>query len=217
MKLSPLPFLLALAMLLGAASPGPRPPVELKRPTAAFIKPPKRPDPKVAKALQAELTKARAALTVANYASTVETLERALRLAREQSALEVTRLTVVKEIPEGLGMFQPTAGAQVFGGLLRLYAEVRNFVPRQVDGGYEVELVTDAYFYYEDGEFIAGSQGIGEHKFVASTRHEVTFMAVELHTTGLPPQPYHVELVITDKVSGKQARARAPFTVISEG
>lgn len=192
---------------------GAQPGVELKRPTAAALLPHRRPDPKAAKPLQEELTKARTALTLADYAGTVAALERALQRAREQAPMELSRLTVVDEIPEGLGMYRPAPGAVVPGGFLRLYGEVRNFVPRQIDGGYEVQLVTDAYFYYEDGEFIAGSQGIGEHRFSATTRHDVTFMVVELHTTGLPPQPYYVELVVTDKVSGKQARAHTRFVV----
>lgn len=158
---------------------------------------------------QAELAQRRG-----DPAATLGHLERALRLARQGAPLDVSQLTVVDTAPEGLGMYRPVPGATVRGGTLLLYAEVRNFGSRATAEGEEVDLGIDAGFYYEDGEHIATTRGIGDHRFVARTHHDVTFVVVELNLQGMPAQPYLVELTLTDRVSGKQGSARTRFVVV---
>lgn len=164
-------------------------------------------------ALPALLEQARQALARQDQAEVVRLLHLALAEARQRAPLEVSALTVVAADPTGLGMFQPAPGGRVEGGTLRLYAEVRNFGLRQAAGSFQVDLAIDAAFFYEDGERIALKQDIGRHSFTAATAHEVTFVAVELKTRGLPAQAYQVELGVRDLVSGKRGAARAPFVI----
>lgn len=159
------------------------------------------------------LETSRRALQSGDARSLVTPLQQALMLARGQAPLEVSQLTVVETTPQGLGMFTPSPGAVVRSGTLLLYAEVRNFATRTTPRGELVDLGIDASFFYDDGELIAARRGIGDHRFTARTVHEVTFVVVELNLRGLPPQAYHVELSLTDRVSGKAGHARTRFVV----
>lgn len=186
------------------------PPTWATRPSASSAPTPAADD--VGK-LRRAIKRADEAVTRGDDKAAVNELQSALRLARERAPLELSRLTVVNRVPEGLGMISPASGGRVFGPTLRLYAEVRNFATRPTERGHEVYLATDAAFYYADGELITRAQNIGEHRFFASTIHDVTFMVVELTARGLPPQPYQVELIVRDQISGKTARARTTFEV----
>jgi len=201
--------LLALAQ---AAPATPSVPVSTEPPQSAASQP--APDFKSAEQqVKAALVGVNLALTRRDLNSTIQNLERGLLAARAAAPLELSKATVVDGIPEDLGIYKPLPGAAVRGETMRLYVEVRNFGVRESAGGYEVALNTDAYFYYEDGEFFAGKKNIGEHRFTATTRHDVTFMVVELQLRGLPPQPYQIELVVTDSISGKVGKARVPFVI----
>lgn len=204
---------LSAIVLLALAAPTPTPvPVSTEPPQSAASQP--APDFKAAEQqVKAALTGVNLALTRRDLASTIQYLERGLLAARAAAPLELSKATVVDGIPEDLGRYRPLPGAAVKGETLRLYLEVRNFGVRESAGSYEIALSTDAYFYYEDGEFFAGKKNIGEHRFSATTRHDVTFMVVELQLRGLPPQPYQIELVVTDSISGKVGKVRVPFAI----
>jgi hypothetical protein len=120
---------------------------------------------------------------------------------------------VVETTPQGLGMYTPAPDGRVRGGPLLLYAEVRNFATRSTLRGDLVDIGIDASFFYEDGELIATRQGIGDHRFTSRTVQDVTFLVVELSMRGLPPQPYQVELMLRDRISGKAGQARTRFVV----
>ncbi|MBN2360838.1 MAG: hypothetical protein JXR83_15390 [Deltaproteobacteria bacterium] len=207
--------LLSGVVLLALAATAPTPPVvpvSTDPPSSAASQPAL--DFKSAEQqVKAALAGVNLALTRRDLGSTIRYLERGLLAARSAAPLELSTLTVVDGIPEDLGMYRASPGGQVPGETMRLYVEVRNFGVRESGGSYEIALNTDAYFYYEDGEFFAGKKNIGEHRFSATTRHDVTFMVVELQLRGLPPQPYQIELVVTDAISGKVGKARVPFVI----
>lgn len=140
----------------------------------------------------------------------------ALHMLRDMADLQLDKLTVVQESPRGLGMFTPSPRGEVRNGKLLLYVEVRNFISRKSPAGWSVDLGTDAVFYYADGSFIARKDNIGRHSFVARTRHDVTFMVLELNLHGMPAQVYEVELLVHDNNSGKSAKMRCYFKVLDK-
>ena len=169
-----------------------------------------------AKKIAQDLKKAQGALRKGELGALQEGLEAALQRVRDQAPLQMERLTVIDAAPQGLGMLHPSPRAVVRDNRLLLYVELRNFVSHKVGQGWDVDLTTDAAFYYADGSLIARKDKIGRHHFVASTRHDVTFMVVELTLRGMPAQDYQVELFVRDQHSGKTASLKGPFTVVSE-
>ncbi|MEW5852526.1 MAG: hypothetical protein AB2A00_27315 [Myxococcota bacterium] len=137
----------------------------------------------------------------------------ALDEARARAPLEVHHGTVITEPPENLGMYRPAPGSMVFGDTVLLYLEVDNHGFRKRPEGLEVDLWTDVFILYEDGERIGGKERFGEHRFVSRTPHRTTHMVLEMTVSKLPPQPYWAEVVVHDAVSGKVGRTRIPFRV----
>ena len=166
-------------------------------------------------AIRSQLQTAAKAVDAGEIAKALSATKKALHMLRDKAPLQLSRLTVLQKPPQGLGMFKASPKGQVHDGKLLLYVEVRNFVSQPTqDRKWRVDLRTDASFYYADGSFIARKDNIGQHHFVASTRHDVTFMVVELNLRGMPAQPYQLELTVHDANSGKKSKARCDFTIV---
>jgi hypothetical protein len=133
--------------------------------------------------------------------------------ARARAPLKVHTGVILDEPPETLGIYKPAPGAMVFGKTILVYVEVDNHGFRQKPGGYEVDLWTDLFILYEDGERIGGKERFGEHRLVSRTPQRTTFMVLEATVSQLPAQPYQVEVVVHDAVTGKQGKVRIPFRV----
>ena len=133
--------------------------------------------------------------------------------ARARAPLKVHTGVILDEPPENLGMYKAAPGAMVFGKTILVYLEVDNHGLRKLPDGYGIDLWTDLFILYEDGERIGGKERFGEHKLVSRTPHRTTFMVLEATVSQLPAQPYQVEVVVHDAVSGKQGKLRIPFRV----
>ena len=171
-------------------------------------------DGKSKKLLHKDLDLMRKALQNDDVKSMQPPLEHALQLVRERAPLQLAKLTVLQQSPRGLGMFTASPQANVHDGKLQLYVEVRNFVSSLKNGEYKVDLSTDAAFYYADGSFIARKNNIGRHSFVSSTRHDVTFMVIDLNLRGMPAQAYQVEVIVHDNNSAKTQKLRCDFNIL---
>lgn len=148
-----------------------------------------------------------------NAAGARRALMDAVDEARARAPLEVHTGVILSEPPENLGMYKPAPGSMVFGHSLLLYAEVDNHGFRKRAEGYEIDLWTDVFLLYEDGERIGGKEHFGEHRMVSRTPHRTTFLLLEVNTSQLPAQPYLIEVVVHDAVSGKTGSLKVPFRV----
>jgi len=166
-------------------------------------------DDQVTRALARALTMHR----MGDAPNALRAMYEALDEERARAPLDVHSGAVLKDPPENLGMYRPAPGSMVFSETVLLYAEVDNHSFRRRPEGFEVDLWTDVWLLYEDGERIGGKEHFGEHRFTASVPHRTTHLVMEVAVGKLPAQPYVAEVVVHDAVSGKVAKTRIPFRV----
>jgi hypothetical protein len=148
---------------------------------------------------------------------------RALRLlweavdeARARAPLDVHDGVVLADYPENLGIYRPAKGGMVFNNTLLLYLEVDNHGLRKRPEGFEVDLWTDVFILYEDGERIGGKEHFGTHKLISTVPYRTTHLVLEVAVSGLPAQPYQALVVVHDAASGKEGKIFIPFRVAAK-
>ena len=146
-------------------------------------------------------------------ATALRSLWEAVDEARARAPLDVHDGVVLAEPPQNLGMYREAKGGMVFGDTLMLYLEVDNHGLRKRPEGFEVDLWTDVFLLYEDGERIGGKERFGEHRLVSRAPYRTTHMVLEVGVGQLPPQPYKALVVVHDAASGKEGRVVIPFRV----
>ncbi|MBC7793260.1 MAG: hypothetical protein H7Z43_06105 [Clostridia bacterium] len=155
-------------------------------------------------------------LVAAGKWSEAAEVTRALDLAIAAKApLRVTDAHLLKELPEGLGVYTAIQDDTVRGEEAIFYAEVHEHALKKNGSRYELYLVSDFTIIDALGKQLAKDENFGESRFTATTPHRDTFVTATLRTVGLPAGRYSVQWTIRDRIGEKAATTTIPFMIKS--
>lgn len=146
-------------------------------------------------------------------ASAMKRIWQAVDDARARLPLDVHTGLVLEGVPENLGIYRTAHGSMVFDNVVMLYLEVDNHGLRKRPEGYELDMWTDVFILYDDGQRIGGKEHFGRHNLIARVPYRTTHMVLEVNVKSLPAQAYQAQVVVHDAVSGKTGEVFIPFRI----
>jgi hypothetical protein len=192
-----------------------KPKAKADPPDASVPAPTDRPD--AGPPLEDALTRAAARAVVMHRlgddANALRALMEAVDEARARAPLNVHEGAILKDYPENIGIYEPAPGSMAFGNSIILYVEVDNHGFRRRSEGFELDLWTDVFLCYDDGERIGGKERFGVHRLTSHVPYRSTHMVMEVNVNSLPAQKYQAHVIVHDAVSGKVGETRIPFRV----
>ena len=194
-----------------------------KAPSTTAARKQKTPAPPTAAERSAQVmnqaTNAITSVRATRYRAAVDALERALFEARALDSLDVTKVIVVADKPEALGVYRPSDGGRIADRHLRLYVEVENFghAPLQTDAGtedlYEVNLDVTGIFFLENGEEL-GQKSLGTHRYETRSPLGVTWLGLDVQLgDSVPNGTYAIQIEVHDRVREKKSSRRIAFKI----
>lgn len=139
---------------------------------------------------------------------------RLLDMAVAQKApLVVTDAHMLKEVPEGMGVYTAISDSIVRTDDALFYAEVHAHGIRKNGNRYEVWLVSDFSISDASGKEIAKDDNFGEQRFSAATPHRDTYLTSVLRVVGLPAGRYNLRWTIRDRIGEKAGTVNIPFII----
>ena len=149
-----------------------------------------------------------AALVLAAQAAAgqeVEALERQLDKARDAAPMTVRKFMLVEQPAKYFGDYQERKNrSYTRGEKLHFYAEPRNLVMRQVDGGYEAALEVDIEVAPEKGQAHKQPKFMSV-KIPSRSRIQDLYLNMSVSLGEAPPGNYSVKFVVRDMNSKKVA------------
>jgi hypothetical protein len=141
---------------------------------------------------------------------------------KERASLQLRSVRYCRGI-KGFGQYEPAGEAPAFragasghhGERVQVYAEVRRFRSKEVDGQHETRLSAAAEVRSRDGKTVARIP-LGACKDCSRSQRTDYFLNCQMHVpAGLEPGEYILWLTVRDLTDGKgrEARASLPFHV----
>lgn len=143
-------------------------------------------------------------------AETVRLLDMAVA---QKAPLVVTDAHMLKEVPDGMGIYTAIADGVVRTDEALFYAEVHEHSVRKNGNRYEIWLVSDFVITDANGKEIAKDDNFGEQRFSAATPHRDTYLTSVLRVVGLPSGRYNVRWTIRDRIGEKAGTVTIPFVI----
>lgn len=158
---------------------------------------------------------AEAKLQSGKHTEAIADMQKALRLAHDQSPLALHNAVFVSEPPQGYGVYKPRT-ANVFKKDEPLVAYVEPLGmgwEKQGDGINHALLVVDFEVRNPAGEILAGKRDFGRFEFKSREQNTEVMTHLTLTLGGAPPGSYIFGVIYHDKITGKQANVDLPFEI----
>jgi hypothetical protein len=158
---------------------------------------------------------AEAKLQAGKSVEAIGNLQRALRLAHDQSPLVLRKAVFVSERPAGFGIYKERPDNVFKPGVpLIAYVEPVGIGWAKQDGGTFHSLLTvDFEIRSPDGEILTGKRDFGRFEFTSREQNTEVMTDLTLSLTGAPPGKYVFGVIYHDKTTGKSASVDLPFEI----
>jgi hypothetical protein len=145
----------------------------------------------------------------------IESLNRALRLAHDQTPLAFRKAIFVADPPTGFGVYHVRAD-NVFKSSEPLVAYIEPVGvgwTKQSDGTFQSLITVDFEIRSPEGKFLTGKTDFGRFAFTSHERNTEIFTHITLNLTNAPAAKYMLAVIYHDKITGKSATFDLPFEI----
>ena len=146
----------------------------------------------------------------------IESLEKALLLIREKSALEMNNLVFTANEAMGFGMYQEREhDAFTQGETFYMYTEPKNYTIKQIEEElFEIHVKEDLYILDMEGNILWGQKDfLDYHIFSHKPNNEIFITNTVTQDSPFPTGEYQFQLVIKDVFSQKTVEHTIKFFI----
>lgn len=130
------------------------------------------------------------------------------------SPMRVEKVTFVEERAQTFGIFRPrTSNLFAKGEKLLVYGEPKNYTILKEGDLYHIFFTTDFKLYDGKGNFLGGQEEFGSFRYITQSPLFETFLNLSFDLTGIEAGDYVIEVVVHDKLAGKNTSFRLPFRI----
>lgn len=155
-------------------------------------------------------------LEAQDFNMAVESLEKALLLIREKSALEMNNLAFTTNEAIGFGMYEEREhDTFTQGETFYLYAEPKNYTIKQIEEElFEIHIKEDLYILDMEGNILWGQKDfLDYHIFSHKPNNEIFITNTVTQDSPFPIGEYQFQLVIKDVFSQKAVEQTIEFII----